>query len=59
MDDEYTGEDRPDEEGELDPDDELMLQQGRGHAFAEEFASKPPSISPQLQWWLDRIRGGE
>ena len=38
---------------------DVVLQQGRGHAFAEEFAAKPPSISPKLQWWLDRIRGGE
>ena len=36
-----------------------MLQLGRGHPHAEPIAVSPPRISPQLSWWLDRLRGEE
>jgi hypothetical protein len=51
-------EEPPFDEGDAeDAEGEAVLQQGRGHPNAEPVAVLPPSISPQLRWWLDRMRG--
>jgi hypothetical protein len=52
-DDSFPAEDQGEVEGEQE------LQRGRLRNQAEPAQVLPPSITPQLRWWIDRIRAGD